>query len=391
MMRSVLFVDDERNILEALQRMLRPLRNEWNMHFAGGGQEALAIMAASPVDVVVTDMRMPGMDGDELLTRIRQLYPETVRIVLTGQCARGAVMRLIPLAHRMLSKPFDAEGLRTVLRRTYCLRDLLSSPSLASVVGNLGGLPSLPEMHSRVLAELDRTDVSLQAVAAIASEDMGLVTKLMQMANSALFGLRQPITSPVKAIQVLGVEMTRATLMAANVFSLYDPMKLRPFSIDTLWLHSRQTGDLAGRIARMEGLTDRTTDATLAGLLHDVGRLTLVSQMPNEYKDVLRIVRDEKVPVVEAEMRVFGATHAEVGAYLLGLWGLPDPVVEAVAWHHAPSRCPGDQFTPLSAVHAAEAILGEDERSTVEAGYLERLGMGDRMGRWSKSTSPGVP
>jgi CheY-like chemotaxis protein len=195
MKRSVIFVDDEPNILEALQRMLRPLRNEWEMQFVHGGVEALSLMAANPVDVIVTDMRMPGMDGDELLTRVRQAHPHTVRIVLTGQCARGAVLRLIPLAHRILTKPCDAEGLRSVLRRSYCLRELLTSPMLLSIVGQLGGLPALPDLYVRVLSELDNPEVSLQQLGILLNEDVGLVTKLMQMANSALFGLRQPLQS----------------------------------------------------------------------------------------------------------------------------------------------------------------------------------------------------
>lgn len=386
MMRRVMFVDDEPNILEALQRMLRPLRSEWDMQFTGNGMEALALMASNPVDVIVTDMRMPGMDGDELLTRVREIHPQTVRIVLTGQCARGAMLRLIPLAHRILTKPFDGEGLRNILRRTHCLRDLLTSPSLKSVVGHLGGLPSLPDLHARVLAELDDPDVSLTEVAVLVSEDVGLVTKLMQMANSALFGLRHPVTSPMKAIQVLGIEMTRATLTAANVFRHYNPVALHPFTIDSLWNHSRQTGELAGRIAKSEGSHERLAEATLAGLLHDVGRLTLASQLPEEYKKVLSIAHQEELTIVEAESRVLGATHTEVGAYLLGLWGLPDPIVEAVAWHHKPSLCPGEGFSPLVAVHAAEAILGQEEGTVLDTEYLERLKLGDHVAKWTELT-----
>jgi HD-like signal output (HDOD) protein/CheY-like chemotaxis protein len=384
MKHRVLFVDDEQNILEALQRMLRPLRNEWEMRFARCGTEALTMMAADAADVIVTDMRMPGMDGDELLATVRQSYPQTVRIVLTGQCARGALMRLIPLAHRILAKPFDADGLRTVLRRTYCLRDLMASPALMSVVGNLGGLPALPELHTRVLTELDKPDVSLTEVGAIVSQDVGLVTKLMQLANSALFGLRHPVASPARAIQVLGVEMTRATLMAANVFDRYNPRLLEPYTIDSLWNHSRRLSEFAGRIAKGEGSAERMLDASLAGLLHDVGRLIFATQLPDRYKEALRLTVAEAIPLIDAEMRVFGATHAEVGAYLLGLWGLPEPIVEAVAWHHQPSQCPGGSFSPLAAVHAAEATLGTEEGAVLDSGYFDRLQLNGRLEKWAE-------
>lgn len=378
----MLFVDDELNILEALQRMLRPLRAEWDMQFSRGGVEALGLMAQSPVDVIVTDMRMPGMDGDELLVKVRQCYPQTVRIVLTGQCAKGAVMRLIPLAHRILAKPFDADGLRNVLRRTYSLRDLLTSPSLISVVGNLGGLPAVQDKHARVLEELDKPEVSLADVAVLVSEDFGLVTKLMQLANSALFGLRQQVTSPSRAVQVLGVEMTRAMLMAANVFDRYDPKVLSPFSIDSLWNHSREISECATRIAQAEHCGDRIADATLGGLLHDVGRLILASQLPHEYKRVLKLAQEERFPLVDAEQQIFGASHAEIGAYLLGLWGLPDAIVEAVAWHHRPSRCPAESLTSVTAVHAAEALLGTEEGASFDPHYVDRLKLSDRVENW---------
>jgi HD-like signal output (HDOD) protein len=235
-----------------------------------------------------------------------------------------------------------------------------------------------------VLGELDKPEVSLAAVANIVSEDVGLVTKLMQMANSALFGLRHAVTSPMKAIQVLGVDMTRVTLMAANVFSHYSPLALRPFSIDSLWEHSRLTGQLAGQIAKLEGGVERVTDATLAGLLHDVGRLTLASQLPELYKQVLQLTRSEKLPLIEAEARVFGATHAEIGAYLLGLWGLPDAIVEAVAWHHLPAQCPAEGFSALVAVHVAEAFLGTEEETPLDEHYLERLKLSDHLEKWKE-------
>jgi putative nucleotidyltransferase with HDIG domain len=340
-------------------------------------------MAERPTDVLITDMRMPGMDGDELLAAVRDRYPHTVRMVLTGQCGKGAVIRLIPLAHRILTKPFDADRLRNILTRTRSLRNLLSNPALIAVIGHLGGLPAVSAVHARVLAELDDPDVSLSDVAEIVAEDVGLVTKLMHMANSALFGLRQPVTSPMKAVQVLGVEMTRATVLATRVLDRYDPRKLLPYSIENLWPHSIRTAKVAGMISQREGGGERSSDAALAGLLHDVGRLILADRRADDYREVLRLTTTEGLSVVHAEFRVFGATHAEVGAYLLGLWGLPESVVEAVAWHHSPSHCPAAAFTSLTAVHVAEAVLGAEECAALDRDYLDRIKVGDRIETWT--------
>lgn len=381
MTRRVLFVDDEPRVLDGLRRALRPFRGDWDARFAAGGAEALAAMAAEPVDVLVSDMRMPGMDGDELLARTRERYPDVVRVVLTGQCTRDAVLRLVPLAHAVFAKPCDPGELRAAVGRACALRDLLRSPPLLALVGRLGGLPTPPPLYAEILAELESPDGSVQGVARLVARDVGLAAKLMQVANSSLLGLRQPVPGPGQAVQVLGMETTKAVVLVAEVLTRYDPAPLRPFSIDDLWDHSRAVAALAGRIAEAEGGPRAAPEARLAGLLHDVGRLALASREPATYREVLRLERDGGLAVPDAERRVFGATHAEVGAYLLGLWCLPPAVVEAVAWHHDPAASPAAAFGPLAAVHAADALLSPGRGVSDE--YLARLGLGDRVPRWA--------
>jgi putative nucleotidyltransferase with HDIG domain len=382
-MRRVLFVDDEPNVLDGLRRMLRPLRTEWDMQFAPNGPAALELMAAQPVDVLVTDMRMPGMDGDELLAAVRRLHPLTVRIVLTGQCTREAMLRLVRLAHRVFAKPCDPDELRAAVQRACLLQDLLRSPALVALVGQLGSLPAPPALYTQIVAELEKPDGSLADVGQLIARDVGMTAKLLQMANSSLLGLRSRSTTPLQALQALGAETTKALVLLSDVFTRYDPAALRPFSINDLWDHSHAVAALAGAIAHFEGARSHVAEARLVGLLHDIGRLALVSQRPAEYREALRRARDECLTLVAAERRVFGATHAEVGAYLLGLWGLPDGVVEAVAWHHAPATCTARVFGPLAALHAAEAILAPDEGGPADAGYLAALQLGDRPSRWA--------
>jgi putative nucleotidyltransferase with HDIG domain len=384
MPRRVLFVDDEPNVLDGLRRMLRPLRGEWDMRFAPGGAEALALLAAEPADVLVTDMRMPGMDGDELLGEVRRRHPHTVRIVLTGQCTREAMLRLVRLAHRVFSKPCDPEALQTAVRRACALQDLLHSPALVGLVGQLGAVPTPPALYDEILTELENPDGSITAIGDLVARDPGMSAKLMQMANSSLLGLRKPTINPVQAVQALGTETTRALVLVSDVLTRYDPAGIYPDSIDDLWEHSREVAVLAGRIARAEAGRAVAADAMLVGLLHDIGRLTLASQRPDEYREVFRLGRTDRLATVDAERAVFGATHSDVGAYLLGLWGLPTHVVEAVAWHHTPGGCPADTFGALTALHAAEAILAPDEGGPLDGAYVARLGLADRVAAWEE-------
>lgn len=383
MTRRVLFVDDEPNVLDGLRRMLRPLRGEWDMRFAAGGADALAVMAREPVDVLVTDMRMPGMDGDELLEAVRRSHPRVVRLVLTGQCTREAMLRLLRLAHRVLTKPCEPDAIKAAVARASALRELLNDARLVALVGQLGSLPTPPTTYTRVVAELEKPDGAIAEVGNLIAQDIGLTAKLLQMANSSLLGLRAATTSPAQAVRALGTETTKAVVLVAGVLTRYESSALGPYSIDDLWEHSRRVAELAGAVAEAEAGRAAGADARLVGLLHDAGRLVLASQLPEQYQGVLRLVRDDRVALVEAERRVVGATHAEVGAYLLALWGLPDAVVEAVAWHHAPGRCPATAFGPLTAVHAAEAILAPDESGGADATYLQAIGLADRLPEWA--------
>ena len=378
----IVFVDDEPNVLAGLRRMLFAHRREWDMVFVESGPAAIDALAAGPVDVLVTDVRMPGMNGDDLLASVRRLRPQAVRIVLTGQCTRETMLRLARLAHRVFTKPCDPDELREALRRACSLRQLLRSPVLEALVGRLGGLPTPPALYTQIIAELERPDGSLADVGKLLARDVATSAKLLQLANSSLVGLRHRAITPTQAVQALGAEATKALLLVSEILTRYDPVALRPYSIDGLWDHSREVAALASAITQAEGASRPTDDARLAGLLHDVGRLTLAAQLPGAYRDALCLVEEDGLAVVEAERQVFGTTHAEVGAYLLGLWGLPDALVEVVAWHHAPSRCPVDGFGPLTAVHAAEAILAPDEAGPPDATHLGRLGLADRPPRW---------
>lgn len=382
----VMFVDDEPNVLDGLRRTLRVFRHEWDMRFATSGAATLTALANEPADVVVSDMRMPGMDGDSLLAEVRQRYPQTVRIVLTGECTREAMLRVASLAHRILAKPCDPELLKAAVRQASALQMLLLGPHLAAVVGQMRSVPSKPELYTRILPVLDDPDSSLADLGRLLDQDVGVSAKLIQMANSVMFGSPRPISSVADAVRQLGSEMTKSLILADGILTRFDPQTLHPYSIGDLWGHSQQVGALAFRIARTEcPAVPWLNMVQSVGMLHDVGRLVLAAAEPERYVAVLEMVQSGKT-TVDAERHVFGVTHAEVGAYLLGLWGLPTAVVEAVAWHHTPtpSGCPVDRFDLVTAVHAAESILDPKEGGGPDAEYIDRLGLAHRLPAWAE-------
>jgi HD-like signal output (HDOD) protein len=389
--RRILFVDDEPNVLEGLQRMLRPMRHEWETAFAEGGPAALELLETRPFDVIVSDMRMPGMDGSTLLAEVRRRHPQTIRIVLSGQSEQEVNMKSVGLAHQYLSKPCDAESLKETIGRACALRDLMISEPLQLLISQMESLPSIPALYAQLIQELESRDSSMNRIGEIVAQDVGMTAKLLQMVNSAFFGLQRHISNPADAASFLGIDTIRALVLSIQVFSQFDESQVPDFSLDELWSHSMAVAKLAKQIARAENQNQQVCDeAFAAGMLHEAGQLVLASSHPRKFTGMLALARVGQIPRIEAERIVFGAGHPEIGAYLLGLWGLPHSIVEAVAFHLQPDRCPGLLFSPLTALHISECLvthagsadMGQHEFTDLDLDYLGRLDLTDRVAAW---------
>ena len=389
-MKTLLFVDDEPRVLQGLQRQLRPMHNEWDMNFVDDGRKALEFMAARPVDIVVTDMMMPGMDGSQLLAEVLKRHPQTVRIVLSGHAEREAVLRLVGPAHQYLSKPCDADELRKAIARALSLRDLLGNERLKQLATRVKNLPTLPALQNQLAGELRKESPSMERVAEIVSRDIGMTAKMLQLVNSAFFGLAQPISNPLDAVIYLGLNTVRALALSVGIFSQYDEKVCRLFSLDLLARHSWTTGVLARGVAHMERQDAKIMDQCfLAGMLHDVGQLVLAAGLHEEYSEAIARAGRENLTIWQAEQEFFGASHAAVGAYLLALWALPNPIIEAVAMHHEPARCATLELSPAVVVHVADVFAHELSGINTEVpppkldtDHLAKLGLAGRIEAW---------
>ncbi len=389
--KTVLFVDDEPNILSGLKRMLRPMRRSMNFEFAEDGPAALEIMAAKKVDVVISDMRMPGMDGATLLTTIQERYPHAIRIMLTGQAENESILRTVNVVHQFLAKPADPVLLKQVINRATALQDLMADERLKEVVSSIGSLPSLPETYARLQQVLRDPDGSLADVAAVIEQDLAMSAKVLQLVNSAFFGLFRHIESPTRAVNLLGLDTIKALVLGVGVFTDMKAGPSRIFNVKALWSHSMATAAFAKKIASLETDDRDVIDhAFVAGLLHDVGKLLLFSRMSEEYEQAVLRAAGSSCSLLAAEHEVFGLSHGDVGGYLIGLWGLPGPVVEAITFHHRLHSYPDPCFGPALIVHVADYIsyllepdscIGEKPRLDEE--ILDRAGMLDKVGQWS--------
>ena len=385
-MKKILFVDDEPMVLRGLERSLRGMRHEWQLEFAEGGPQALEKMAHGDFDVVISDLRMPGMDGAQLLREVKSRFPETVRMALSGQSDEATGLRAVRTAHQYLSKPCEAEEIKSKLRGVLGLRDLLDNPALKQVISRLESVPSQPSSYAAVHKLLGSSGASLTEAADLVAGDLGMSAKVLQLANSAFFSAAVPTASARKAVSRLGLNHLTALVMSADAFS--ETAGPPTAEMTHIWTESLQTATLAQALAQAEGCNETTTDSAFtAGLLHDLGKLLLAAEFKQEYQVALDETHTRKMPLEEIEQERFLCTHGQAGGYLLGLWGLPQAIVEAVAWHHLPSRIRPDGFCPLVAVHVADALLGRQrapqDRDGLDLDWLETIGMMPRLPVWA--------
>lgn len=398
---SVLFVDDEDNVLQGLKVMLHAMRNEWRMEFASSGEEALKKIDENEdrFEIIVTDMHMPGMHGDAFLQKVTEVSPLSVRFVLSGNLNGEVLAKAGAVAHQIVAKPCDPHHLRGLLSRAFNLDNCLPECELKGALFTMCGLPSVPVVYWDLQNEMNSPDPSVERVGQIVEKDPSMSAKVLQVANSA-HGSSRRISNITEAVALLGVENIRSFILMAGIFETADQSQMpRGFSLEKLWEHGMKVGEFAQRITESEtedkGLVD---DAYTAGLLHDIGLLILATKMPDEFRQMLELVEKEKISMLRAERQIFGASHAEIGGFLLDLWGLPEVIVEAISHHLYPSGRPEksydfdeeeQQFAPLTAVHVANYLCEEQDaeidssaKITVDVVYLEEVEVSGKLNSW---------
>lgn len=391
--RRVIFVDDEAFALEVLQRIFEPLRNEWHMEFVTSGAEALARMEQVRFDAIISDLNMPGMNGAELLERVMRQHPTTCRIILSAQADEELVFQSVNTAHQFISKTTDPKVLVKKIRKLILLRQSKLSLEMVEMICAIDRLPSVPTVYCELVEALANPEADLADMAKIVSQDAAMGAKVLQLANSAFFGLRGEVASIQDAITFLGIETVRYLVLMVGVCDQFRSTQFAPGFVEKIWNHSVQTANLARIIAEAEHTSLALAEqAFVAGLLHDVGKLVFAENLAKSYREVLDFAKFHTQPVWEVERQILKATHGEVGAYLLDLWGLPDGVTKAVALHHEPvAEEQRDNLTPLAVVHVANHFA-HDLDATTETGvgdldldYLSVTGLSERVPIWREA------
>jgi HD-like signal output (HDOD) protein/CheY-like chemotaxis protein len=369
-MRRVLFVDDDDILLRALARAVRARNGRWEAITANDGEAALKEMRGRSVDVIVSDVRMPGVDGPTLLQTVRNEWPGAVRILMSGYADEEQVTRALPVAQQFVSKPCSLDDLFNAIDRACTQRDLLRNQRLIDIVGRLDRVPSPPEAYWALSEALVDPTLQFSRVAAVIERDPSAATKLLQLVNSSFFGAPRPTASVEQALARLGVQLVRTLVLSANIFAQAGGPHLLPLA---------ERSYFTARVARRLAPVGHGDEAFAAGLLCDLGRIVVAASLPGTSTQIDGSVRNG-ARRLDVERRLLGATHAEIGAYLLALWKIPHNIVDAVAHHEEPWRSgPGNRGLLLT-THVAASLV--DEEMDLDSDWVEEAGAGPNVDDW---------
>jgi putative nucleotidyltransferase with HDIG domain len=388
MQKRLLFVDDEPILRDVYFTLGQTLGNGHEIHTAGSGEEALKLLSEKSFDVVVSDLAMPGMGGMEFLNEVVRDYPESARIVVSGFADRLKVAECLTIGHRFFNKPLNFKILAALLKRICKYSYLVSNERVRRMVCGNAALPTPPETYLRLTETLNSPYADLEDVGRIVEQDPGLSTKLLHIVNSAQFGISRQIVTPTEAVQILGIEVLKALMLGVKAFSYYDENPFIKGTFKDLWTHSLEMAVAARKLAVLEKLsTEACEECFLAGLLHDIGKLILAANAERQYQLVLDLSKKAAIPLHQAEVGIFGCTHAQIGAYLLALWGVPDSVIRAVELHHSLERAKLTEFDPLLAVHLAQN-LQPARKKQLDVPLLRKLALEGRIPDWEEALRP---
>ena len=395
-LKRIIFVDDDESVLAGLRRLLRRMDDSWSMEFYTSPLEALEKMKENTYDIIVSDLRMSEMGGAELIAKVRDLYPDMTRIMLSGCSEQPKYGKSISYAHQFIAKPCDSENLIRHLTKAFAIRDKIRSEQVAKVLPSLQSLPAMPAVYRQVLDLLDDPRCSCRDVGQLISKDIGMSAKILQVVNSAFYGPSTQIADPVRAAVYLGVKAIKALMLTDGVFSTLPDEKVEEFHVAGLHEHCLRVGSLAKSICRQEGLTEQQQEtAMMAGILHDTGKVILISEFDYELREIIRMSREQNRPCYEIEREIIHLTHGELGGCLLNLWGLGNDIIEAATFHHEPVHSLNESFSVGCAVYIANSIdhklcssLGDGCTEDIDTAFLEGIGVSEKMPDWLKMHLP---
>lgn len=331
MSKTILFVDDEKQILRALKRLF--IRSEYETFYAESGEMALEILEENKVDLVITDIRMPLMDGYQLLRTVKEKYPLTLRVALSGYTDNIKIYKALEdnIVKLYLFKPWNNDELKDVIDKIFEQEEILQDKNLLKLINNINDLPTVPDLYGQI-SKLIENGADIDEISKVIEKDPAISSRILRVANSAFYGTK---TGSVKqAIIYIGLTSVKNIVLTNSVFK---ELKSDQVEKELLWKHVSLTNAYANLIYSEFINKKMPSTFASAGLLHDIGKVVIYQHFKEKKEAVLKMVLENQgISTWEAEKEIIGVSHQEIGGYLLNWWELPFPIVEAALFHHNP-------------------------------------------------------
>lgn len=360
MANTIMFVDDEKQILRALNRLF--MDSPYESVFMDSGEDGLAYMQHTPVNLVVSDIRMPGMNGFDFLRHVKEKHPTTMRVALSGYTDSRVIYKALEenVAKMYMFKPWDNRELLSTIDKMFQLEEVLKDKKIMDLINNLDDLPTIPDLYTRIKAMI-QDDEDVDKIAKLIEADQASTAKILRIANSAFYGAKTG--SITQAIMYIGLANVKTIVLSNVVFKTTGALGA---NVKSLWRNATLTNRITNHLFhRITGKKIPNVFAS-AGLLHNIGMVVLISHFEKVYSEILKqgLVSDEDYITLERQM--MGVTHQELGGYLLNWWELPLPIVEAALYHHTPLDEKVINQELLCVIHLANAcawqIMGESRK-----------------------------
>ncbi|MDX2481404.1 MAG: response regulator [Desulfuromusa sp.] len=358
---KILFVDVEQRILNLLQQLLQG--EGWDCHFVASAQDALAFLQNQPVDLVISDTKLADMDGIQLISAIRKLYPSTIRIFLTDSAKQDHIVKTLATGdvQQIIPKPWIDQELKEIIHSALrqSTQQKKHSDEFQILINSIPLLPSLPESYANVRSCVVGDEVNIEKMADYISQDVAIASALLHWANSALFGQRFQVETIKKAIIVLGTDIVENLILSESVNRTIAGKlpDIKGFDFGKFKKHSMATAVLSRLLIKSLRPTDANQHdrAFIAGLLHDMGKLAAASFFPVQFEKAIELAKKRRMPLPDAEVEIYGTQHAELGSFLAEWWTLPPFIVDAICSHHQPHSTSIDHDV-IAATHVANLL-----------------------------------
>jgi len=358
----IAFLIENNNFCKWLKKSMKDFKQDHVFLFFENENEVWDAVEDKEIDVIFAEIFMEDFDGLQFFESMRKEHPEIIRILLIDQHDESFVLKAYDCAHQLLDKMTTPNELMYTIDRALRLGKLLANEDLRRIISGLDSLPVMSDTYLRLIRAIQSPHTSFKEIGKIISEDASLTAKILQIANSPIYASHEKITNPMQAAVLLGINTIKALIIFVAVFSRSNTGSILKRDIKKeIENHSFRVAEKSREVIAQLSCDKETIDSVfICGLLHDFGKIILL-EIKEEYINMLKTVKDINSTILERERDLFGTTHTEIGAYLLGLWGLPDSIIEAVGNHHNPIQVDEEFVAVVAALHIANVLETEQD------------------------------